>query len=456
MDRQLEDFAAHLRARREHVLTAWRKAVSEDSALTSAASLPRTRFDDHVPDILEAFAQKLEEWPGSGVAAAEAAQRDAGERHGAHRWQQGYYLPEVAGEWRHLHLVLLDEVERYSRDRSNLQADMLGYVRRSLVTLCAEGVEHSIAEYVRLHQTSAASRVRELEVAVEHLQRMQRQRADIWRQAAHDLRDNVGLVSNATNVLSHPAATEAVRAQSLGGLERGVSSLRALLDDLLSLARLEAGQERLTVAPFDAGDLLTVLCQNAHGLATARGLTLRCEGPAHLPVEGDAVKVQRIAQNLLINALKYTRQGGVTVAWGPLTAQSARQWYIKVVDTGPGVDLSTRAPILRALKAVTDDVAGTGAGSNGAPTAGLSSQASEAAGAGKRDAASAPGEGLGLSIVKQLCELLDATLELDSRPGDGTTVRVLLPLRQIVANAGAELPKMEQAPATPPGGGGMD
>jgi hypothetical protein len=120
------------------------------------------------------------------------------------------------------------------------------------------------------------------------------------------------------------------------------------------------------------------------------------------------------------------------------------------------VDLSTRAPILRALKAVTDDVAGTGAGSNGAPTAGLSSQASEAAGAGKRDAASAPGEGLGLSIVKQLCELLDATLELDSRPGDGTTVRVLLPLRQIVANAGAELPKMEQAPATPPGGGGMD
>jgi hypothetical protein len=91
MDRQLEDLAAHLRARREHVLTAWRKAVSEDSALTSAASLPRTRFDDHVPDILDAYAQKLEEWPGSGVAAADAAAR-CRERHGAHRWQQGYYL----------------------------------------------------------------------------------------------------------------------------------------------------------------------------------------------------------------------------------------------------------------------------------------------------------------------------------------------------------------------------
>jgi signal transduction histidine kinase len=423
MDRQLEDFATHLRGRRDALLDAWREAVRKDDALSSAAALPRTRFDDHVPDILEAFARTLETLPCKRAAASD--QRDAGERHGAHRWQQGYYLPEVAGEWRHLQLVLLDEVERYAQAHPGLQTEMLAYVRRSVVGLCAEGVEHSIAEYVRLQQATAATRVRELELAVEHLQRMQRQRADIWRQAAHDLRDNVGLVSNATTVLRHPSATESIRAQSLGGLERGVSSLRALLDDLLSLARLEAGQERLTVAGFDAGDLLSGLCQNARGLATARGLSLECEGPAHLPVEGDAVKVQRIAQNLLMNALKYTRQGGVTVRWGPGQPPSTGQWHIEVADTGPGVDLSARPPILRALKAVTDQV--TENEGNVSPAA--SSRASEAAGAVNPDTASAPGEGLGLSIVKQLCELLDATLELDSRMGDGTTVRVLLPVR---------------------------
>jgi signal transduction histidine kinase len=422
MDRQLEAFAAHLRQRKEAVLAAWRKAVKDDPQLTSATSLPRTRFDDHVPDILDAFMEKLDQWPGD-AAQAHAAQRDAGQRHGAHRWQQGYYLPEVAAEWRHLQLVLLDEVERYARDHSDILADTLAHIRRSLVVLCAEGVEQSIAEYVRLQQVSAASRVRELEIGLEHLQRLQQQRASVWRQAAHDLRDNVGLVSNATNVLSHPAATEEIRAQSLGGLERGVSLLRALLDDLLSLSRLEAGQERLTVAPFDAGELLTSLCQNAESLATRRGLTLRCEGPAQLQVEGDAVKVQRIAQNLLMNALKYTRQGGVTVAWGPVSEPAGLRWFIHVVDTGPGVEIAARAPIVRALKAVTDELSEDAADTSSSPLP--SEQARAARGA---VAETPPGEGLGLSIVKQLCELLDATLELDSRPGHGTSVRVLMPL----------------------------
>jgi signal transduction histidine kinase len=425
MDRQLEEFATHLRARQEAVLTAWREAVSEDEALTSAASLPRTRFDDHVPDILEAFARKLEEWPRlRGVAAAEAEQRAAGEKHGAHRWQQGYYLPEVAGEWRHLQLTLLDEVEHYAAAHPGLEREMLAYVRRSLVTLCAQGVEHSIAEYVRLQQSTAASRVQELETAVEHLRHMQRQRADIWRQAAHDLRDNVGLVSNATVVLNHPGATEAIRAQSLGGLERGVSSLRALLEDLLSLARLEAGQERLSVGAFDAGELLAGLCQNAQGLAASRGLALRAEGPATLPVKGDAVKVQRVAQNLLMNALKYTRQGSVTVTWGMSDAGGdVPRWFLCVEDTGPGVDLAARPPILRALKVVTDSVAEAESQPHAPAAPGVDTLAPA------QQPAGTPGEGLGLSIVKQLCELLDATLELDSRPGNGTTVRVLLPAR---------------------------
>ena len=421
-DRQLKELSAYLRSRRSEVMRRWRAAVAADPELTSAASLPRTRFDDHVPDILESFSRKLEQGLGADAAREEAAQRNAGARHGAHRWQQGYYLPEVAGEWRHLQLVLLDEIERHADDHPGAQAGMLAHARRALVTMAAEGVEHSIAEYVRLQQASAASRVRELELAVEQLQQLQRQRATIWRQAAHDLRDNVGLVSNATNVLSHLAATDAIRAQSLGGLERGVSSLRALLDDLLSLARLEAGQERLAVAPFDAGELIASMCQNAQGLATQRGLSLRCEGPARLPVQGDAVKVQRVAQNLLMNALKYTRQGGVTVSWGTVDAIPQGQWFISVADTGPGVEVSARAPIVRALKAVTDDI------EEGGPADGAR-QASDAAADGSREAASAAGEGLGLSIVKQLCELLDATVELESRPGSGTTVRVLLPLR---------------------------
>jgi signal transduction histidine kinase len=422
MDRQLDEFAACLRRRKDEVLAAWRKAVQEDEHLANSRALSRTQFDDHMPEVLAAFADELQQWPGRGVAAAEAAQRKAGERHGAHRWQQGYYLPQVAAEWRHLQLVLLDEVESYAAGQLDLAGHALAYIRRALVTLCAQGVERSIAEYVRLQQAAAAGRVRELETAIDHLQRMQRQRAEVWRQAAHDLRDNVGLVSNATNVLSHPAADDAIRTQSIGSLERGVSSLRALLEDLLSLARLEAGQERLTVAAFDAGELLANLCHNAQALAQRRGLTLTCEGPDQLPVEGDAVKVHRIAQNLLMNALKYTRKGGVTIGWGPREG-TGDQWFVEVIDTGPGVNLSARTPIVRVLKAVTDDNA-AGADAAAGSAEGPSQAEAEGASSGGDGA---PGEGLGLSIVKQLCDLLDATLELESEPGSGTTVRVLLP-----------------------------
>jgi signal transduction histidine kinase len=421
MDRELEAFAARLRARQDEVLAAWRAAVQQDEQLANSRALSRSQFDDHMPDILAAFADELHQWPGAGVATAEAAQREADERHGAHRWQQGYYLSQVAAEWRHLQLVLLDEVDAYAAGREGLAAQTLAYVRRALVVLCGHGVERSIAEYVRLQQAVAASRVRELEVAIEHLQRLQHRRAQVWRQAAHDLRDNVGLVSNATNVLSHPAAGDGIRAQSLGGLERGVSSLRALLEDLLSLARLEAGQERLAVAAFDAGELLSSLCDNAQALAQRRGLTLACRGPAQMIVTGDAVKVHRIAQNLLMNALKYTRTGGVTVRWGT-RARTGDHWLVEVIDTGPGVNLSERAPIVRALKAVTADEPDAAGG----PTAGL--RGGDHGPDAGTDGEHGHGEGLGLSIVKQLCELLDATLEVESEPGNGTTIRVLLPM----------------------------
>ena len=85
--------------------------------------------------------------------------------------------------------------------------------------------------------------------------------------------------------------------------------MRHLLDDVTVLARLQAGQEERRVAPFDAAELLRRLCDDVRPLADAKKLSLALDGPATLTVEGDAVKVRRIAQNLLLNALKYTRAG---------------------------------------------------------------------------------------------------------------------------------------------------
>lgn len=84
----------------------------------------------------------------------------------------------------------------------------------------------------------------------------------------------------------------------------------------MNLARLQAGHELRDVKPFDAALLMTELCDSLQFMATERALYLRRKGPPALPVEGDAMKTRRIAQNLLLNALRYTTDGGATVSWG--------------------------------------------------------------------------------------------------------------------------------------------
>jgi signal transduction histidine kinase len=404
--------ASYLAARRDEILKIWRGAAAADPELRSASALTRAEFDDHVPVVLDAFERALLADGASERGAAERQERAGAAAHGDDRWRHGYNQRELVREWGHLHLVLADELEACAAARPDLAA-ALPAARRALVRLCNEGVAESAACYARLQQTEAAGRVRDLQQALEQIQDLDRRRAEFWREAAHDLRGNVGAVRSMTAVLNHPAVAEPVRAEYLGRLEKGVAAVHELLDDLMSLARLEAGQERRALAPFDAAALMRDLCGQHQVLAEERGLWLKAAGPAALPAQGDAVKVRRVAQNLLLNALKYTEQGGVKVAW---EEEGAGRWRLTVQDTGPGFAAGA-PPLARALKDVGDE------------SRGVEGVAPPTLRAASEQKSIAPGEGVGLAIVKRLCELLDAGLELETAPGRGTTIRVTFPRR---------------------------
>ena len=154
-------------------------------------------------------------------------------------------------------------------------------------------------------------------------------------------------------------------------------------------------------------------------------LFLKMDGPSELPVEGDKTKIMRILQNLLLNAVKYTQRGGVSVTWGLDKGRDTDRWTFSVQDTGPGID-EADAPLAQELHNATEVAneareASTDRRRDIAPATTLPS-ASEALPQSQQ-----PGEGVGLSIVKRLCELLDAGLELATKPGHGSTFRVLLP-----------------------------
>ncbi|HEY0340288.1 MAG TPA: HAMP domain-containing sensor histidine kinase, partial [Steroidobacteraceae bacterium] len=171
------------------------------------------------------------------------------------------------------------------------------------------------------------------------------------------------------------------------------------------------------------------LCDSLQPLAASRKLFLKFDASAALVVDGDAVKVRRIAQNLILNALKYTEQGGVVVSCADVAGETAR-WALTVGDTGVGLDAARVAPLAQALSSVTKEAhavareSAKGAAATELSTVPTMPSASTLA---ERAASERPSEGVGLSIVKRLCELLDASMELETNPGTGTTFRIIFP-----------------------------
>ncbi len=411
VEAQRAALGAHFKARIPALLEAWQVAIAADPDLKSGDSLPRAQLVDHLPPWLESLAAALAAAPGSQARLRRTDQVADATAHGLQRWQQGYDLHEVTREWGALHLCLVVELDRYFADHE-ATLPVQAAARATLARFVSEAASDSAAQYFRLERLEAAGTVRDLEAALDDIRELERRRAELWQQAAHDLRGNLGVVANVAQGLAHRDLQAERRDAFLGLLQNNVGALHRLLDDVTDLARLHAGQEVRRVAPFDAAEVLRRLCDDLRPVAEAKRLYLEAVGVATLPVEGDAVKVRRIAQNLLLNALKYTESGGVRVGWDDTAARDDGRWVLTIEDTGPGFHAGPGAPLVSALSAIPGDPASQPGTDDDV-----------------RAVHQPHGEGLGLAIVKRLSELLDATIEFETAPGQGTTVRVLVPMR---------------------------
>jgi signal transduction histidine kinase len=426
----VQELATFLAGRRDAILANWRRSVDADPELTTASTITRAQFVDHIPAVLDAFEWRLSAQHSADLARAREEQMQSAAEHGLHRWQQGYDQPETMREWGHLHLCLLQELETFQTQHAGSDTG-LRIARRELVRLCSEGVCASATRYVQLQQAEAASRVRDLESALEQLQALEQERAQAWREAAHDLRGRAHAIASASAVLTRDGVPEQYRTRFSEMLRLGVQSLNKLLGDLMDQARLEAGHERRQIAHFDVAEVLKDFCDMTRPIAAEKGLFLVAKGTTPLMIDGDQGKIQRIAQNLVLNALKVTQQGGVKVTWEANEDQRRPQWILCIQDTGPGFKRGSATPLERVLKRATDEAheveqanvppSQANPQADSAPT--LPSQT-------KTSQARVPaGEGIGLSIVKRLCEMLDASLELESFEGEGTTFRMIFPRR---------------------------
>ena len=419
--------ADHLAARREQILAEWRSAMVSDGTLTTGTALPRAQLMDHIPALLEGFESRLRDPDADASHVGDAA------AHGLHRWQQGFGLAEVSRELGHLNECIVAELERCSRSIPAPGPEALAQARRVWARIFSVAVSASTSQYFKLQQMEATSYATELESALKSLRHLERQRAALWQQAAHDLRGNLGVVANVAAGLGYPNLDGPRRENFLRLLERNMRALHKLLDDITCLARLQGGQETRRLESVDVAALLTEMGENLQNLAASQGLTLELTGNANFMVQGDAVKLHRIVQNLVLNAIRYTASGGVKVSWGEAGPGDPDRWVLQVQDTGPGLASSSASEVMDALETATDNAREQARGARvgeivhvEAENAGLSELDGQLdAGGGDHIV---QGEGIGLSIVKRLCDLLDATVQVDSER-TGTCFRILLPVR---------------------------
>ncbi len=234
---------------------------------------------------------------------------------------------------------------------------------------------------------------------VTELRRLERMRQDFVANVSHELKTPLASIKAYTETLLDWALhDEAVNVRFLNRIEEQADRLDQLIQDLLSLARLESGHEVFRHEPLEVSAVVEACIETHRGRAEAKGLDLRLDlGPvdATTLVVADEEAVRQILDNLVDNAIKYTPEGGtIRVACG-LAADSVS---LAVVDSGIGIPRDDLPRIFerfyRVDKARSREMGGTG---------------------------------LGLSIVKHLIQSIGGQIAVESRVGEGTRFTLDLP-----------------------------
>lgn len=275
-----------------------------------------------------------------------------------------------------------------------------------------------LTTWQRMNQASIAESQARIEAQQrrDEAERIMAGRAAFLAAVGHDLRTPIGAILTGAAEVGR-GGDAAARAHASLIADAGLM-MKGLLDDLLDHSRIEAGGMTVEVADFDMRALLTQTALLWRGPARAKGLTLSIQGGRRLPasVRGDALRIRQVLNNLMSNAMKFTDAGGITLnlnAWVEDSGDHAIT--LEVIDTGPGM---TRDQLDRLFKAFDQTADGVGARYGGS--------------------------GLGLSISRDLAQLMGGRLTVRSRPGEGArfTLSLTLPAgsgRVVAAPAGPDL-----------------
>lgn len=225
-----------------------------------------------------------------------------------------------------------------------------------------------------------------------------RAKSDFLARMSHELRTPLAAIIGYGELLfdgiTGPVTEEQKR--QLSRIRSSANHLLAIIDEILTLARMEAGKEKVEITDVDVDELMESVASMAEPLAAQKGLGFKRGGSAAgLTMRTDPVKLRQVLLNLLSNAVKYTDAGSVAVA---VQAGDGLIHFL-VSDTGVGVSNENIEKIFEPFWQVEHTTT-------------------------RR----AGGTGLGLAVTKQFVDLLGGSISVESTPGSGSTFRVSLPM----------------------------
>jgi two-component system phosphate regulon sensor histidine kinase PhoR len=234
------------------------------------------------------------------------------------------------------------------------------------------------------------------------LRRVEEMRADFVANASHELRTPLAALSGFIETLQGSARDDTkARERFLAIMQEQARRMARLIDDLLSLSRIELNAHRRPDTPVDLVPILRQVVDGLQTLARDRGVTVNVEAAGALTVPGDRDELVRVFENLVENALKYGATGKrVDVKLGPSAAPDGeREALASVRDYGPGIAPEHLPRLTERFYRV--DV---------------------------RDSRAQGGTGLGLALVKHILNRHRGRLSIESAPGAGATFTVHLPI----------------------------
>ncbi|MBN1954564.1 MAG: cyclic nucleotide-binding domain-containing protein [Anaerolineae bacterium] len=213
-----------------------------------------------------------------------------------------------------------------------------------IVSLVARRLTEADTARITLGQSyqSAMTRVQALSSEKAQLEELLRLREEMANMIIHDLRNPLGIITGSLDVLER-IATGVLQMDAtsiVDMMSRASQRMKHLVDTLLDIARLEAGEMVLQPISLDLHSMVQDILAEERAMADSLDITLENQLPASLPaVLADSTLIQRVMINLLDNALKFTPAGGkVWIAAQPGTEVV----QVQVIDTGPGIPADER------------------------------------------------------------------------------------------------------------------